>query len=237
MSFGDSLVRSLSFSKPSQWIDSSLADSSQNDTISVILLGDFDFDFDFEVLSRFQFRNLFERFQFRSSTATTVCTGSISLISISSESLISISILILKLHRHHHLHQQGLSGGVIARISIAGVAEVLLLAVCIYVGVYKKKKVQDKILLLQDLNINQFKLQGVEIARPSNLSATPVHLNIQDDHVVIDNGILQLALSNPGGTVTGITYGGIDNLIELHNQELNGGFWDLNWSEAGSPGM
>ncbi|GMP83655.1 hypothetical protein CsSME_00037485 [Camellia sinensis var. sinensis] len=199
MSFGDSLVRSLSFSKPSQWIDSSLADSSQNDTISVILLGDFDFDFDFEVLSRFQFRNLFERFQFRSSTATTVCTGSISLISISSESLISISILILKLHRHHHLHQQGLSGGVIARISIAGVAE--------------------------------------EIARPSNLSATPVHLNIQDDHVVIDNGILQLALSNPGGTVTGITYGGIDNLIELHNQELNGGFWDLNWSEAGSPGM
>ncbi|CAL5360653.1 unnamed protein product [Camellia sinensis] len=116
----------------------------------------------------------------------------------------------------------GLSGGVIARISIAGVVGVLLLAVCIYVGVYKKKKVQDKILLLQDLNINQFKLQG-EIARPSNLSATPVHLNIQDDHVVIDNGILQLTLSNPGGTVTGITYGGIDNLIELHNQELNGG--------------
>ncbi|CAL5332656.1 hypothetical protein CsSME_00014125 [Camellia sinensis var. sinensis] len=75
-----------------------------------------------------------------------------------------------------------------------------------------------------------------EIARPSNLSATPVHLNIQDDHVVIDNGILQLTLSNPGGTVTGITYGGIENLIELHNQELNGGFWDLNWSEAGSPG-
>lgn len=75
-----------------------------------------------------------------------------------------------------------------------------------------------------------------EIARPSNLSATPVHLNIQDDHVVIDNGILQLTLSNPGGTVTGITYGGIDNLIELHNPELNGGFWDLNWSEAGSPG-
>ncbi|KAF5942497.1 hypothetical protein HYC85_020139 [Camellia sinensis] len=43
-----------------------------------------------------------ERFRFRISTASTVCTGSISLISISSESLISIS----KLHRHHHLHQR-----------------------------------------------------------------------------------------------------------------------------------
>ncbi|KAI8018334.1 hypothetical protein LOK49_LG04G00588 [Camellia lanceoleosa] len=41
----------------------------------------------------------------------------------------------------------GLSAGVIAGISIVGVAGVLLLAVCIYVGVYKKKKVQDKILL------------------------------------------------------------------------------------------
>ncbi|CAL5419753.1 unnamed protein product [Camellia sinensis] len=37
---------------------------------------------------------------------------------------------------------EGLSAGVIARV-----AGVLLLAVCIYVGVYKKKKVQDKILL------------------------------------------------------------------------------------------
>ncbi|KAL7216325.1 hypothetical protein ACSBR1_028300 [Camellia fascicularis] len=42
---------------------------------------------------------------------------------------------------------KGLSSGVIAGISIAGVAGVLLLAVCIYVGVYKKKIVRDKILL------------------------------------------------------------------------------------------
>ncbi|THF96639.1 hypothetical protein TEA_001622 [Camellia sinensis var. sinensis] len=146
------------------------------------------------------------RFQFRSSTATTVCTGSVSLISISSESLISISILISKLHRHHHLHQQGLSGGVIARISIAGVAEEIA-------------RPSNLSATPVHLNIQD----DHEIARPSNLSATPVHLNIQDDHVVIDNGILQLTLSNPGGTVTGITYGGIDNLIELHNQELNGG--------------
>ncbi|PSS31545.1 Rhamnogalacturonate lyase [Actinidia chinensis var. chinensis] len=66
------------------------------------------------------------------------------------------------------------------------------------------------------------------------MSATAVQLNIQEDHVMIDNGIVQLTLSNPGGTVIGIRYGGIDNLVELHNQELNGGFWDLNWSETGS---
>ncbi|XAR55348.1 Non-specific serine/threonine protein kinase [Bertholletia excelsa] len=40
-----------------------------------------------------------------------------------------------------------LSSGAIAGISIAGVVGALLLAVCIYVGVYRKKKVQDRILL------------------------------------------------------------------------------------------
>ncbi|KAL0324958.1 UNVERIFIED_CONTAM: hypothetical protein Sradi_5065100, partial [Sesamum radiatum] len=52
--------------------------------------------------------------------------------------------------------------------------------------------------------------------------------------VVIDNGVFQLTLSNPGGIIRGIQYNGIDNLLELHNKDLNGGFWDLNWSEAGS---
>ncbi|KAL0440028.1 UNVERIFIED_CONTAM: hypothetical protein Slati_2485800 [Sesamum latifolium] len=52
--------------------------------------------------------------------------------------------------------------------------------------------------------------------------------------VVIDNGVFQLTLSNPGGIIRGIQYNGIENLLELHNKDLNGGFWDLNWSEAGS---
>ncbi|XP_059629775.1 probable rhamnogalacturonate lyase B [Cornus florida] len=66
------------------------------------------------------------------------------------------------------------------------------------------------------------------------MAASGVQLNVQVDHVVIDNGILQLTLSNPGGIVTGIQYNGIDNLVELRNPELNGGFWDLNWSEPDS---
>ncbi|XP_031124651.1 probable rhamnogalacturonate lyase B [Ipomoea triloba] len=68
------------------------------------------------------------------------------------------------------------------------------------------------------------------------MSTAAVQLIQQDDQVVVDNGIFQLRLTNPGGTIVGIQYGGIDNLLELSNPSLNGGFWDLNWSEAGSSG-
>lgn len=42
--------------------------------------------------------------------------------------------------------------------------------------------------------------------------------------VVMDNDILQVTLSNPGGTVTGIQYNGIDNLLEVLNEESNRGY-------------
>ena len=41
--------------------------------------------------------------------------------------------------------------------------------------------------------------------------------------VVIDNGILQVTLSNPDGIVTGIRYNGVDNLLEVLNKEDNRG--------------
>ncbi|KAK2981042.1 hypothetical protein RJ640_005934 [Escallonia rubra] len=40
----------------------------------------------------------------------------------------------------------------------------------------------------------------------------------------------------PGGILIGVQYNGIDNVLELHNKDLNGGFWDLNWSPPGSRG-
>ncbi|PRQ20950.1 putative rhamnogalacturonate lyase [Rosa chinensis] len=54
--------------------------------------------------------------------------------------------------------------------------------------------------------------------------------------VIMDNGILQVTLSKPGGIVTGIQYNGINNLLEVQNTETNRGYWDLVWSEAGSVG-
>lgn len=42
--------------------------------------------------------------------------------------------------------------------------------------------------------------------------------------VIMDNGILQVTLSKPGGIVTGIQYNGINNLLEVQNTETNRGY-------------
>ncbi|KAL3504973.1 hypothetical protein ACH5RR_034814 [Cinchona calisaya] len=57
-----------------------------------------------------------------------------------------------------------------------------------------------------------------------------VRLSIQDRYVVMDNGLLQVTLSNPDGIVTGICYNGIDNLLEVLNAESNRGYWDIVWN-------
>lgn len=40
----------------------------------------------------------------------------------------------------------------------------------------------------------------------------------------MDNGILQVYLSKPGGFVTRIQYNGIDNLLEVLNEKNNRGY-------------
>ncbi|TQD71779.1 hypothetical protein C1H46_042683 [Malus baccata] len=56
------------------------------------------------------------------------------------------------------------------------------------------------------------------------MSSAAVQLHIQGPHVVMDNGLLQVTLSNPDGIVTGIRYNGIDNLLEPLNKETNRGY-------------
>ncbi|KAK6792568.1 hypothetical protein RDI58_011649 [Solanum bulbocastanum] len=69
------------------------------------------------------------------------------------------------------------------------------------------------------------------------MTAPGVHLHLPDDHhVVMDNGILQVTLSIPDGIVTGITYNGVDNLLEVLNDETNRGYWDVVWSSTGTTG-
>ncbi|PKI73498.1 hypothetical protein CRG98_006079 [Punica granatum] len=59
--------------------------------------------------------------------------------------------------------------------------------------------------------------------RPSAAPGPAVQLVFKEQHVVLDNGILQVTLSNPEGSVTGIQYNGIDNVLEVENGESNRG--------------
>ncbi|XAR48480.1 Rhamnogalacturonan endolyase, partial [Bertholletia excelsa] len=68
------------------------------------------------------------------------------------------------------------------------------------------------------------------------MSPRGVQLQIQDSHVVIDNGILELTLSKPDGIVTGVRYNGIDNLMEILNDETNRGYWDVVWNALDGSG-
>lgn len=69
---------------------------------------------------------------------------------------------------------------------------------------------------------------------PEGAAAQGVQLQILPHHIVLDNGILRVTLSKPGGIVNGIAYNGIDNLLEVRNREDNRGYWDLVWNDLGS---
>ncbi|KAL9270150.1 hypothetical protein AKJ16_DCAP27075 [Drosera capensis] len=47
----------------------------------------------------------------------------------------------------------------------------------------------------------------------------PVKLTADDNHVTVENGIVKVTWTLPRGDVAGISYGGINNLLEFRNAE------------------
>ncbi|CAK9156018.1 unnamed protein product [Ilex paraguariensis] len=69
---------------------------------------------------------------------------------------------------------------------------------------------------------------------PELTPAPTVYELKQNQQVVMSNGIVNVTLSTPAGLVTGISYNGIDNLLQTHNQADNRGYWDVVWNKPGS---
>ncbi|URD74020.1 Rhamnogalacturonate lyase [Musa troglodytarum] len=61
--------------------------------------------------------------------------------------------------------------------------------------------------------------------------AAGVTVHVGLEYVVLDNGIVQLTLSKPEGSITGVKYHGVDNVMEV-KEEDGGGYWDIVWNPS-----
>ncbi|GAB4848815.1 hypothetical protein Ancab_003609 [Ancistrocladus abbreviatus] len=55
--------------------------------------------------------------------------------------------------------------------------------------------------------------------------------------VVMDNGIVRAAWNIPDGQLIEISYGEVDNLLEVHNRYDNRGYWDIVWGRRRTDGQ
>ncbi|KAK9067819.1 hypothetical protein SSX86_011930 [Deinandra increscens subsp. villosa] len=92
------------------------------------------------------------------------------------------------------------------------------------------------LLFLSTLSFSIFST-GAPISSSAAMAATGVlNLTFTENHVVMSNGIVEMTLSNPEGHITSIQYKGIDNLLQVMNDETNRGYWDVVWSAPKSSG-
>ncbi|KAK4261416.1 hypothetical protein QN277_004417 [Acacia crassicarpa] len=78
-------------------------------------------------------------------------------------------------------------------------------------------------------------LKGItNTSKPRGPTISAVKLNTEDHgQVVIENGILQITLSSPEGYILGISYDGIDNVLESRNEAPDRGYFDVVWNKPG----
>ncbi|CAL9759962.1 unnamed protein product [Musa acuminata subsp. burmannicoides] len=67
---------------------------------------------------------------------------------------------------------------------------------------------------------------------PHPAVAAAVMVHVEGQHVVMDNGIVQLTLSKPRGSITGVKHHGVGNLLEVKNREDGRGYWDVVWNRS-----
>ncbi|KAL6843243.1 hypothetical protein ACP4OV_026956 [Aristida adscensionis] len=72
-------------------------------------------------------------------------------------------------------------------------------------------------------------------AAPPPEAAPGVTLHVDERQVVVDNGVVQVALTQPEGHLTGVGYSGEPNLLQYNASEGNsGGYWNVVWNYPGS---
>ncbi|KAK9678872.1 hypothetical protein RND81_11G238200 [Saponaria officinalis] len=54
-----------------------------------------------------------------------------------------------------------------------------------------------------------------------------VRVNASAESVVLENGMVEVRLAVPEGYITGIRYGGIDNVLDANNKLSQRGYWDI----------
>ncbi|XP_042065102.1 probable rhamnogalacturonate lyase B isoform X2 [Salvia splendens] len=65
------------------------------------------------------------------------------------------------------------------------------------------------------------------------MSKSNVTLSVSGSNIIIDNVLVRLTIMKPQGLLTAIKYAGIDNLLDTKSNQLNRGYWDINWNLPG----